>query len=179
MRSNWRDFRYLFHLFSLTLFLFGFWLILSGHYELFFVSCGLITAIAVTWLNIRKFGRSIEGSPLHVLRVFIFFIPWLLLELLKSNIAVAKIILKKEMPISPSMVPIKVTQRSDLGQAIHANSITLTPGTVTCEAENNVFLVHCLAEEFVEGLHEGEMDRRVTAIDRHFVGLDRNKKDAQ
>ena len=81
-----------------------------------------------------------------------------------ANIHVARLILDPKLPISPSMIEVKATQDSDLGRVIHANSITLTPGTVSVELEGDVILVHAISQEAAEGTLEGGIDRRVTAL---------------
>jgi multicomponent Na+:H+ antiporter subunit E len=63
------------------------------------------------------------------------------------------------------MVWVPATQRTDVGKVIYANSITLTPGTVSVEIENDRILVHAITREAAEGLESGDMDRRVDAIE--------------
>ena len=104
---------------------------------------------------------QIELNPLK----FIGYMGWLLVEIAKSNIAVTKTILSSSMPIKQNLFNVPYTQRTDLGQVIFANSITLTPGTVTVETEDGHFLVHALSysHDDLEAL-EG-MDRRVRAAE--------------
>ncbi|MCB1777853.1 MAG: Na+/H+ antiporter subunit E, partial [Candidatus Competibacteraceae bacterium] len=68
--------------------------------------------------------------------------------------------------ISPTMITLKPTQRSAMGQVIYANSITLTPGTITASLSDGVLEVHALTQEAADALLEGDMDRRVTALER-------------
>ena len=77
-----------------------------------------------------------------------------------------RVILDPRLPISPTLVRFKPSQRSDLGLVIHANSITLTPGTLTIEASAGEFLVHGLTREGAEGCIDSEMDRRATAFEQ-------------
>ena len=104
---------------------------------------------------------QIELNPLK----FIGYIGWLLVEIAKSNIAVTKTILSSSMPIKQNLFNVPYTQRTDLGQVIFANSITLTPGTVTVETEDGHFLVHALSysDDDLEAL--AGMDRRVRAAE--------------
>ncbi len=78
---------------------------------------------------------------------------------------VSKIILHPKLPISPTLVRFKPTQKTDVGLVIHAQSITLTPGTITIEAGPNEFLVHGLTRSGAEGVVDSEMDRRATACE--------------
>jgi multicomponent Na+:H+ antiporter subunit E len=75
---------------------------------------------------------------------------------------VSKLIVHPRLPISPTMVRFKPTQRSHVGLVIHANSITLTPGTITIEASPHEFLVHGITRESAQAVIDSEMDRRVT-----------------
>ncbi len=74
----------------------------------------------------------------------LIYIFWLCIEIFKSNINVILLILNPKKKISQKLVDIEFSQKSDLGQVIFANSITLTPGTVTVELEKNKFLIHVL-----------------------------------
>jgi multicomponent Na+:H+ antiporter subunit E len=70
------------------------------------------------------------------------------------------------MPVSPVFVRVRPTQRSPLARVTYANSITLTPGTITVEAQSEEFLVHALTRAGADGVVGGEMDRRVSRLDR-------------
>ncbi|MCJ7630279.1 MAG: Na+/H+ antiporter subunit E, partial [Longimicrobiales bacterium] len=96
---------------------------------------------------------------------FVGFLAWLIKEIFLANVNVARIILKPNMPISPIMVPFKATQKSELGRMIYANSITLTPGTITTGTDGNLFRIHALTWHDVDGREEDEMDRRISALD--------------
>ena len=93
------------------------------------------------------------------------YLPWLLWEIVKSNIDVAKIILNPKLPMRPHIIRVASSQKSDVGMATFANSITLTPGTITLAIREGEIIVHALADEFADGLQNGEMDRRVTAFE--------------
>lgn len=89
---------------------------------------------------------------------------WLAKEILMSSIAVIKIALRKDLKIQPILEPIKSVQDTNIGIVTYANSITLTPGTVTLSTENNTMLVHALDLKFMDDLQEGEMDNRIKEI---------------
>ena len=69
------------------------------------------------------------------------------------------------LPIEPQLVRFKPSQKTDVGLTVHANSITLTPGTITIEAGRDEFLVHALTREGAASLEGSEMDRRVAALE--------------
>ncbi|MDP4709022.1 MAG: Na+/H+ antiporter subunit E [Rickettsiaceae bacterium] len=94
----------------------------------------------------------------------IFYVIWLLKEIFMSSIAVVKIACRKNLGIQPMLEPVKSIQNTDIGLVTYANSITLTPGTVTLSTEGNNLLVHALDLQFMNDLQEGEMDNRVKKI---------------
>ncbi|CAN0550260.1 unnamed protein product, partial [Laminaria digitata] len=101
----------------------------------------------------------------HITVKVLLYWPWLVWEIVKANIDVTKRVLGMA-PISPTVVRIKATQKTDLGIVIFANSITLTPGTISLDVdEDGYILVHALSRDGTEGLEGGEMDRRVTDLE--------------
>lgn len=155
------------HVAASVLTLFVFWLLLSGIYTPFLVTAGFASALVVALLA-RKMGLwDREGFPAHLLgRVLFSYWPWLIVEIMKSAWAVTKCILSPRLPISPTLVEFAPTQKTDLGLVIHANSITLTPGTISVEVAPGRFLVHALTREGAAGLDGSEMDRRCTALEK-------------
>jgi multicomponent Na+:H+ antiporter subunit E len=150
---------------SLTICLFAFWLALSGHYTPVLVAAGLATAVLCALVAIRMRVLDDEGHPLHLFPRAISYYPWLLWEIVKSAWSVTRIILNPALPISPTMTRVKASQRSNAAIATYANSITLTPGTLTVEVQGNEFLVHALTREGALDLEAGGMDRRVTRFE--------------
>ena len=145
--------------------LFGFWLLLSGIYTPFLVLSGLGASIAVALLAQRMELADREGHPIHLALAAAAYWPWLLKEILKSGWQVTRIILDPRLPISPTLVRFKPSQKTAVALATHANSITLTPGTITVEAGHDEFLVHALTRESAAGVVASEMDRRVSRME--------------
>jgi len=154
-----------FHSVSLFASLYVFWLLLSGFFTAFLLSAGVGCALAVVWFARRMDVVDAEGHPIHLGPKALIYWPWLLKEIVKSAWDVSKIILNPRLPISPTLVRFKPSQRTDVGLVLHANSITLTPGTITIEAGANEFLVHGLTRGGALGVVDSEMDRRVTACE--------------
>lgn len=148
---------------SLALFLFAFWLILSGHYTTWLVVSGLIVSISLALAGRRLGFTDVEGHPVDHMLAGLFYWPWLAREIVKSSISVTKIILDPKLPISPQLFHTKVSARTPVGVATYANSITLTPGTITVgvDRETDRFLVHALTKAGADDVEAGEMDRRV------------------
>lgn len=151
---------------STALVLFVFWLVLSGYYTAFLITMGALSSIGVVLLARRMDLVDHEGHPIQLGWRLVFYWPWLFKEIVKSAWDVSKIILDPKLPISPTLVRVKTSQKTTVGVVTYANSITLTPGTISVEVAKGEILVHALTREGAEGLSEGEMDRRVT----HFEG---------
>ncbi|MEZ5818300.1 MAG: Na+/H+ antiporter subunit E [Hyphomicrobiaceae bacterium] len=150
---------------SLFVSLFVFWICLSGHFEPFFIAAGLGSALAAALVARLMGAADSEGHPNHlIIRSFTFF-PWLLWEICKSCWAVTKIIVDPSLPISPTMTRVKTTQRTAVGLATYANSITLTPGTITTGVEGTDLIVHALVKDGALDLEGGGMDARVTQFE--------------
>ena len=146
--------------------LFVFWLLLSGIYTPFLMLSGLVASIAVALLAQRMELADREGHPIHLGLAALAYWPWLVKEIAKSGWQVTRIILDPRLPISPTFVRFKPSQASSVALATHANSITLTPGTITVDAEHDSFLVHALTREGAQAVVDSEMDRRASRMDR-------------
>ncbi len=140
------------------------WLLLSGHYDPLIVGLGAASCVLVTWIALRMDVVDREGHPIHLSWRAPIYWSWLLWQIIKSNITVARIILSPSLPISPELVKVEASQSDDLGRVIFANSITLTPGTVTIYVWSSSVEVHALTRETAEDLKTGEMDRRVCGM---------------
>ena len=152
---------------SLTLVLFGFWLLLSGHYTILLLVFGALSAIGAA-----AYARSMgvldsEGHPIQLAFRAIIYWPWLLWEIVKAGLSVTWIILSPGLPIFPTMLKFRGSQKSALGINIYANSITLTPGTITVGVKGDDLTVHAITKENADELIEGVMDRKV----RNFEGI--------
>jgi multicomponent Na+:H+ antiporter subunit E len=95
---------------------------------------------------------------------FIAYIPWLLQQIVLSNIHVASLVLRRRMPIDPQVLMYKTKLETDISCVALANSITLTPGTITMDIKDGVFYVHAVSRKVAEDLHAGEMEDRVAHI---------------
>lgn len=156
----------MFHAVSTFIVLYGFWLLLSGYFTPFLLISGAGSALAVLWFTHRMGIIDREGHPHHLSwRALISYWPWLLKEIVKSAWDVSLRILNPRLPISPTLTRFKPTQKTDLGLVIHANSITLTPGTIAVQVGRNEFLVHALTVEGAATLAGSEMDRRVSEME--------------
>ncbi len=141
------------------------WLLWSGMYEPLMLSFGLASCLLVAWLASRMETVDAKESAPLILARMVGYLPWLTVEIFKSNIDVAKRVWHPDLPISPTIITVKASQKTALGLVLHANSITLTPGTLSIDVEDGEIEVHSLAEELVAAFDDGEMDRRVTKLE--------------
>jgi multicomponent Na+:H+ antiporter subunit E len=152
--------------FGLGAILFIFWLLLSGHYTPMLIGFGLGSSVLVVYLATRMDVVDHEGLPLQLGGRFWVYFPWLMKEIFIANVKVARIILSPKLPISPVMTHFRASQESDLGKAIYANSITLTPGTITTGIQGQDLEIHALTLKDIDGREEDEMDLRVRWVER-------------
>jgi multicomponent Na+:H+ antiporter subunit E len=146
--------------------LLAFWLLLSGHYTAFLVVAGFGSSAAVLGAARRMEVVDREGVPMDLWRVLFFYWPWLFWQIAKSAWDVSRIIVHPRLPISPTIVRFRPSQRSAVGLVTHANSITLTPGTITIEASEDEFVVHGLTRAGAEGAVDSEMDQRLLRLEQ-------------
>ncbi len=154
------------HVAGMLITLAALWLLLSGHYTVLVTSLGMLSVILTGWLSARM--GLLEYEQPDVFRQTVRSVPygfWLLKEIILSNIDVIKRILNPELPISPQVVLLPSTQTDELARVAYANSITLTPGTISIDVEGKFIEIHALSESGVEGLMSGEMDKRITAVE--------------
>jgi multicomponent Na+:H+ antiporter subunit E len=150
---------------ALVAVLFAFWVLLSGMFTPFLLAAGLGAAFAVAALAWRMEIADREGHPIHLAFGALTYWPWLVKQIALSGWQVTRAILHPRLPISPALARFKPLQQSTVGLVTHANSITLTPGTVTIEASHDEFLVHALSREAAQTLAGSEMDRRVRRLE--------------
>ena len=151
---------------SITLFiiLFGFWLLLSGYYTPLILSLGVISCLLCVYLTIKGKFLDNETLPIHFFPRLIQYTLWLIKEILKSNIQTAKVIIMKSE--EPELFSVKATQKTNEGKVTYANSITLTPGTVTTQIKNDIFEVHALTKDFGDDVRSSDMDKMVTWLEK-------------
>jgi multicomponent Na+:H+ antiporter subunit E len=145
--------------------LFAFWLVLSGHYTPMLVAAGAASAALCVFAMIRVRAVDAEGQPFELFLGALSYFPWLMGEIAKSAWAVTKIILHPGLPILPTMTVVRASQKTAAGVATYANSITLTPGTITVGVNGNELVVHALVVDGALDLEGGGMDRRVSRFE--------------
>ncbi len=145
------------------------WWLWSAHVEMLIVIFGVGSIILTLYLFARM-DRFAEDNPPYTLGLRpVWYLPYIIWEIVKANLDVAKIIISPKMDIQPRMFETEATQKTTIAQVIYANSITLTPGTITCDMRERdgkmVFRVHALTKDSKAGVEAGDMDRRCTRLE--------------
>jgi multicomponent Na+:H+ antiporter subunit E len=148
--------------FALFCLLLAMWLLASGHYTVMMISFGVASSAAVVALGLAMKVVDDEAVPIRLLGRAFGYVPWIAWEVFKANVDVARRILGPPSAISPRIIEAPTSQKSELGRVLYANSITLTPGTVSIRVHGKTITVHAIADEVADGLLEGAMDGKVT-----------------
>jgi len=154
------------HVLALSTSLAAFWLVNSGHYTPLILFFMVVSVVFVAFLCHKMDVVDRESQPLNLTFSIPSYWLWLIKEVVIANIAVSRCVWLGVDSISPNVIKIKANQKSDLGMVIYANSITLTPGTVSIDLEDDEITVHALTSESAADLLTGEMDRRVCNVER-------------
>ena len=131
---------------GLTILLILLWLGLSGHTTPLLLVLGLASVVLTVYLAQRMRVIDHESHPTHMTKNLLSFWLYLGWEIVLANIDVIKRILKPGKSINPQFVKLPLRQKTDLGKVIYANSITLTPGTVSVELSKTQITVHAIAQ---------------------------------
>ncbi|MBT5241412.1 MAG: Na+/H+ antiporter subunit E [Rhodospirillaceae bacterium] len=150
---------------SMAIVLLVFWLTLSGHYTTFLITSGVISAVAIALLAYRMDVADREGHPIHLGLSALTYWPWLVWQIILSALNVTRIIINPSLPISPTLTRVKMSQKTDVARVTYANSITLTPGTISVDIEGDEILVHAITRDNASDLEAGGMDRRCTQFE--------------
>lgn len=149
------------HVISLTFTLFILWLLLSGNFNALLIGLGLASSLITVILAMRMEVIDHESHPLHLNRQLLRFWGFLAREVVLANLDVVRRILTPGKSFSPQLRQLPLPQKTALGQVIYANSITLTPGTVTVQLGTDSILIHALSREAADDLETGRMAQAV------------------
>ena len=150
---------------ALLLFVFYFviWLLLSGHYDPLLLTLGVLSCITCLYVTWKAKFIDEEGLPLHLLIRLPIYTLWLFKEIIKANIDTAKIIIINNP--DPQNFRVKSSQKTEAGKVTYANSITLTPGTVTTVLDGDILEVHALTSDMADDVKSGAMDKKVSWLE--------------
>lgn len=148
------------------------WLLLSGHLEALILVFGALSVGFVVWLSHRMNIIDREGYPFGLIPRLSVYWPWLLKEIVKSSIDTTRRVLGSAAAVRPVVFDAPIEFESDLGRVIYANSITLTPGTVSMDVTANSIRVHALHPDVASDLRASGMDARIPESGRSSPGKD-------
>jgi multicomponent Na+:H+ antiporter subunit E len=142
------------------------WIFWSGRFDAFHLSLGVVSCALVTVISHDLYIKRKQFSSKILIEAirFIQYVPWLLYQIVLSNIHVASLVLRPRMPIDPKIIRYKTRLKTDIALTTFANSITLTPGTITADIHEGEYHVHVLSRKVAEDLMTGEMENRVASI---------------
>ena len=147
------------------LIMFGFWIMLSGKFDLFHLTLGVLSSALVSFLSadllMFKEGKNRLATGVR----FLMYLPWLLYQIFLSTLHVTFLALHPKMKdqIDPTIVTFKTKLKTNIAKVALANSITLTPGTITVRIDGQVFYVHAISRKAAAGL-PGEMEDRLAKV---------------
>ena len=144
----------------------GLWILLSAEFQVLLLVLGAISAAAVCWLALRMDTVDGEDPVVHIRLLGLGrYLVWLIGQIFKANIDVTREILRPQLRLSPSIFRVPAHGLSELGQVTYANSITLTPGTVSINIKDQDIEVHALTQNAADDLQRGEMVRRLRQLE--------------
>ncbi len=153
------------HIISIALMLSLIWLVNSGHYNPLQLSLGAISVFFVVWLAHRMDVVDHESQPIHLSKQLPIYYLWLIKKIVISNIDVARLVWQPKTSMTPHFQRLLISQKTDMGRVIYANSINLTPGTLSVDLKDDYVLVHSLTTDGMEELLQGEMAQRVKELE--------------
>lgn len=147
--------------------LFCFWLLLNGNVTLEIVLLGLAVTALMALLEYTLFGYTpkTEGMLLRKAPVFCAYIPVLMWEILKAGWAVSKVVLFRRYKVTPTLVTFRTNLKTEFGRFLLANSITLTPGTITVQVKGDRLTVHCLDKSMLDTSDDGVFQRWIRKLE--------------
>lgn len=161
----------LIYFFKLFVVLFGIWILLSGKFEVKFLAAGLLTALgtAYLFLPLLTVENKRTGEPIYLLKGSLWKIlgygMWLVWEIMKSSLSATALVLRGRLDYTPRVVYFAMDFENPVATALLANSITLTPGTITLSvSEDGVFAVHAMTEACAAQLLNGEIQQKVARL---------------
>ncbi|MBC6403235.1 MAG: Na+/H+ antiporter subunit E [Hyphomonadaceae bacterium] len=137
-----------------------YWTGLSGYFKPMLISLGIISILLVLGLVHRMKIMDGETAPYGNMHRTLYYSVWLFREIVKANVEVVKAVMSPELEVSPTLVKVPTRPTTDIGKTMFANSITLTPGTVSMEIGEKEILVHALLEPMSASEGFDEMSAR-------------------
>ena len=148
-------------LFLKALALFVFWVLLSGSFDWVHLGLGLICSFGVAWVNS---GHSPFVPKFRLWLSIFLYLPWLFYKIFESGIHLSKLILHPSLPIEPRLISVETKLRHQAAVVLFGNSITLTPGTITVEVEQNRLIIHAMDRDLGDDIESKQMESKIADI---------------
>ncbi|MGB4592831.1 MAG: Na+/H+ antiporter subunit E [Coriobacteriia bacterium] len=146
--------------------LMAFWMLLTGSVKPFDLVFGLTLSLLLAWWAVTRLWNDGDAPVLtwrQALR-FLAYVVYLIKEIVLAAVGVAGKVLDPRMPIDPVVITHRTRFSRQVSRVALANSITLTPGTLTVDLDGDMYVVHCLNEEFSESISNGEFEGRIKRV---------------
>lgn len=154
------------HTLSIAILLTVIWLSNSGHYSALLLCFGVLSIIFVVWLAHKMDVVDNESQPVDITLKLPAYYWWLFIKIVRGNIDVLMRVWSPKLDISPGVATFPVRLKTEMGRVIYANSITLTPGTIAIDIQENWITVHSLTKEGLEEITHGEMLSKVANLEK-------------
>ena len=140
------------------------WLLLSGHYTPLILSFGAVSVLIVVWFmwRMERVDEKLDVLPMRPR--MLYYLLWLMWQVVLSNIDLVRRIWDPDLPIRPTWQRLDTKVTSSLAKTLYANSITLTPGTLTTDVREDHFMVHSLSPDGIEDLRKGGMEEQIQRL---------------
>ncbi len=140
------------------------WLLLSGHYTALILSFGAVSVLIVVWFmwRMERVDEKLDVLPMRPR--MLYYLLWLMWQVVLSNIDLVRRIWDPDLPIRPTWQRLDTKVTSSLAKTLYANSITLTPGTLTTDVREDHFMVHSLSPDGIEELRKGGMEEKIQRL---------------
>ena len=135
------------------------------HVDGLLAALGAVSVALVFWLSKRLQLLDSEAQPFHLALGVLRYLPWLMREVVSSNLAIARLILSRKPQIYSHLIRVRASQKTVIGRVIHANTITLTPGTITLDVRNGELLVHALTRSAGDPAQTRIIDQRIVKVE--------------
>jgi multicomponent Na+:H+ antiporter subunit E len=140
------------------------WLLLSGHYTALILALGAVSLLIVIWFMWRMDRVDEKLGVLPMRPRVLYYLLWLMWQVVLSNIDLVRRIWDPTLPIRPTWQRLDIKVSSALAKTLYANSITLTPGTLTTDVREDHFMVHSLSPDGIEDLRKGGMEEQIQRL---------------
>lgn len=156
----------------MILLLFAVWLILNGKVTIEILAFGIVITLAVFAFMCKFMDYNIkkEVMAIRIVPSLLAYLVVLIVEIVKANVATVSLVVNQKVEAEPRIVHFKVPLRTKFCRMLLANSITLTPGTITVEVHQNEYCVHCLDVDFSEGMEDSVFVKRLMRMEEIMFG---------